>query len=334
MRSITLSAPSRLHFGLFSVGQQVEWEYGGIGLIVQSPRTTVQVKHAATLTIRGSSADACRVAIHNWFVAQRADIVSSPLVPPTIDSIDDLPIEVIIQSQAPRHCGLGSGTQLALCVVVAIAKFLEVPLPGPVELATTVGRGKRSAIGSYGFFEGGFLVDRGKSPADLIAPLDFRTDFPTQWPVLIAIQRDCAGMSGSIESAAFGQLPDSTTVQREYLIELVRDQIIPGVLTGDYDQFAKAIYQFGRTSGMYFQSVQGGPYNGAAVSDLVTSIREFGLPAVGQTSWGPAVFAIAANSDHADEVSKQINRRFGEKFEIIITQADNQGVRVTAESTS
>ena len=42
------------------------------------------------------------------------------------------------------------------------------------ELTRLTGRGRRSAVGTYGFVQGGFLVETGKVPGESLAPLALR----------------------------------------------------------------------------------------------------------------------------------------------------------------
>lgn len=346
--SITLSAPSRLHFGLFSVGSpspdaqsgadhnnpgsrlagisDATRQFGGIGLMVQTPRSEIKISAADCLSIVGPEGRTVRHAIEAIFDHLRSAIDCTDVMKGRLRSLNDLPLNIEIQAAPPRHCGLGSGTQLALCSATAVMKFLGLPLLGAVELATAIGRGKRSAIGTHGFSQGGILVDRGKQDNELIAPLDFRTDFPEHWPILIVMLRGRQGLSGNGETDAFENLPAVPTHQRQLMIALVRDRLIPGVLQQDYEMFAAAVYEFGRNSGMFYQSVQGGPYNGTAVEELVHFIGKTGVPAVGQTSWGPSVFAISQHDQQSDELANNLEDKYGDRISIIRTRADNRGV--------
>lgn len=328
--SVTVSAPSRLHFGLFSVGQQVERQFGGMGLMVKAPRTIVSATFAEQFSVHGLGAAESRRAIQSWFshldretfARLMAEFSELDRVNP---AYDQLPIRVEVCAMPPRHSGLGSGTQLALCAAAAVIHVLQLPMPSPQELAIAARRGLRSAIGSYGFFQGGLLVDRGKTKDESLAPLDFRTDFPADWPVLIFLKKDAAGLSGDSELDAFRKIPDSTVAQQEEMVAMVRDTVLPALVNRDFEVFGEAIYEFGRLSGMHFKTVQGGPYAGRVVTDLVQSIREYGVAAVGQTSWGPGVFAITRDQSSAEGLRREVEGRFSEQYEIIVTSADNQG---------
>ncbi len=139
-----------------------------------------------------------------------------------------------------RHCGLGSGTQLAIGTAAALMAYFELPMLAAEELSAAIGRGKRSAIGTYGFFRGGLLVDRGRTRHESIAPLDFQTEFPEDWPIMLIMQRNAQGLFGTDELDAFRDLPDVSPAQRQAMSNLVRDRMIPGVLNRNFEEFCRS----------------------------------------------------------------------------------------------
>jgi len=297
--------------------------------MLDQPRTNIIARllpSTERLAISGPSSEDAFRWIEHWFQNQ-ADDLKSEL---SIESAAELPIELLIRSAPPRHSGFGSGTQLALSLAAATSKLLGRPAQSPEELAATLSRGKRSAIGTYGFCKGGFLVDRGKLENETLSPLDFRADFPEPWPVVLVRLKAVEGFSGNQELDAFKKLPPSDENHRAHMIELVRSEIIPGVLQKNYNQFGEAIFEFGRRSGEMFELIQGGPYHSEPVASLVNLIREFGIKAVGQSSWGPCVFAITNNDKKAAELEAYLKQKFQSDVEISITKADNTGAKFSA----
>ena len=89
----------------------------------------------------------------------------------------------------PPHVGLGSGTQLALAVGRALGELFGVSIDTP-NLARAVGRASRSAIGTWIFDEGGFVVEGGhRAGAFGVAPLLARLPFPPDWHCTVAVPR-------------------------------------------------------------------------------------------------------------------------------------------------
>jgi beta-RFAP synthase len=313
-----------LHFGLFAIGDTVDQKFGGAGLMIADPQTVVTASHAESFEMEGINIDAGRRAIQIWF-----DNLPSPIMAMLrADRLSDLGANLRIEAVPPRHSGFGSGTQLALSIVMAVTQLFELPTPSPCEMAASVGRGKRSAIGSHGFFRGGFLVDRGITRDDSLAPLDFQAEFPKVWPVVTANLNDVPGLSGQMELSAFQKLPPTSAAAKSELVELVRGKLIPGIMQLNYDLFAEGTYELGRRSGMMYSAIQNGPYNGPQVELLVNKIRDFGIPAVGQSSWGPCVFAIARNDKLAMELAANLRTEYGDRCNVRITRADNRGARI------
>lgn len=295
--------------------------------MIDSPRTILSVSPSDRFSITGPHCDAAHQAIEIWFRHDSRDgIPGSPL-----ESLSELPVRIEIETVPLRHAGFGTGTQLALCAVMSVLRCLGSKTTGPDELAALTGRGKRSGIGTYGFFQGGFIVDRGKTEGDSLAPLDFRTNFPTHWSIVTVIHTASIGLSGNQELKAFQRITPSSESERNDMIEIVRRQMIPGILQENYDLFAEGVFEFGRSSGMMFSSIQHGPYNGPHVEALVDEIREWGVKAVGQSSWGPCIFAIVRNRKLADELVTFLKNRHEHDYLINVTRSDNRGARIVDE---
>lgn len=293
--------------------------------MIDHPRTVIAVSENDRLRITGAEADACQRAVSFWFKRLATHLQREF----SIKTMDRIPVAIEIKSSPPRHCGFGTGTQISLSTVAAIAKLLGLPVQSPVKFASTLDRGKRSAIGTHGFCRGGFLVDRGKLDNEILAPLDFQTNFPEPWTIVLARlhtpQQSSVGVSGQQEIDAFKNLPPTSPQQRKEMIDLVKNKIIPGVTQRDYNLFSESLFEFGRKSGMMFDSIQGGPYQSESVAALVAQCREFGVKAVGQSSWGPCVFAIAKDKETATSLREHLTEKHGENVAVEITKADNSG---------
>jgi predicted sugar kinase len=93
--------------------------------------------------------------------------------------------------------------------------------------------------------------------------------------------------------------------------------------------FGDAVHEFGRLAGECFSVVQGGPFASPEIASLVDSIREFGVPGAGQSSWGPTVFAITPTEDEAQRLAEWLRGRYDEtKHEIVVSRPDNRGATI------
>lgn len=297
--------------------------------MIRNPRTEVQVSPAETFSIEcevddGETQAACLAAAENWFKYVADQRLTGA-------SLENFPAKLKVK-HVNRHCGLGSGTQLSFSIAVALQTILGLPIPSTSDLAQSLDRAARSAIGSYGFFQGGLLVDRGIESNQHVAELDFRGDFPEHWPVLIVsptkqTSENIVSVSGNAERAAFANLAATSQTQRDEMISIIKEKIIPGVINEDFELFAESVTEFGRRSGQFFAAAQGGTYASSFGQQVVDEVLDVCVAAVGQSSWGPAMFVVAPSMAYG-EVLKQHLEQTVENCNVEMTFADNEGVVV------
>jgi len=314
-------APSRLHFGLLHLpgrkqeqtdGLVVARTFGSVGLMVAQPGVRVSATAAPQWSAMGPSAGRALAFAHAFVQA------AVPRWPGAF--------QIAVESCPAEHIGLGTGTQLALAVAAALAPALHVACSA-VEMGQMLGRGARSALGIHGFAQGGFLVDGGKGPATEVAPLLARCDFPADWAVVLVLPRAGQGVHGAGERDAFADLaakanaPDRTDV----LCRLVLLGMLPALAEKDLAVFGEALYEFNRRVGEAFRPVQGGIYAHPQAEAAVHFFRGQGVQGVGQSSWGPTLFAVAA-ADHAAWLQEQYVRRQGDStVEVVLARGQNTG---------
>jgi beta-RFAP synthase len=311
---IRVWAPGRLHFGLLSfpaaepaaahwpdrTGQEVvpARAFGGVGLMVESPAVEVCCTPAAAWSAEGPLADRALACAGRF-----AQTLPNGEVPPH---------RILVRQAAPEHRGLGSGTQLGLAVARALALAVGRDDWDAVELARRVGRGLRSALGIHGFARGGFLVEAGKGMRRAIAPLALRLDFPDDWRIVLAAPGGAPGLHGAAEREAFARLGGRQTLAvTEALCRLVLLGLVPALVEQDLDAFGEALHDFNARVGEVFAPVQGGIYADGRVAELVNFARGQGVRGVGQSSWGPAVFALTGDEDQARHLAGRWRERFG-----------------------
>lgn len=209
------------------------------------------------------------------------------------------PVRWELRNTLPPHAGLGSGTQLGLAVARALALLSgERELSAP-ELARRAGRGGRSAIGLYGFAQGGLLIEGGKTADAAISPLVARAAIPASWRFVLIQPRGAQGLSGAEERQGFAQLPGMPVATTDRLCRLALLNLIPAALEERFDDFSEALYEFGRLVGDYFAPVQGGAYADPQMRRLVPRLRARGIQGIGQSSWGPTLFVLCPAEESA-----------------------------------
>ncbi|MFP6673571.1 MAG: hypothetical protein VB878_00700 [Pirellulaceae bacterium] len=316
-KSFRVSSPARIHFGLFAFGEKWERQYGGVGAMVSLPRVQLDVREAVSFQATGKAAGRVMAFATAWGKYYRLPLP---------------PLQIHVEQLPRQHSGLGVGTQLGLCTAAACQAATGMKGIAAADWATSVGRGERSAIGTYGFLQGGLIAERGKTKEERISPLEVRCNLPESWRFLL-IRRRGEGLSGTKERRAFLRLPSVAPQTRHRLVQLAHEGLIPAAIQADWQLFSDSLFEFSQLAGSCFAEVQGGDYNGESITELVRFLREIGLPGVGQTSWGPTVFALAVSQSHAEEKMMEITDRF-EDVEIIVSAPDNRGVEVVANRLS
>jgi beta-RFAP synthase len=213
---------------------------------------------------------------------------------------------VLVERCPAEHVGLGVGTQLGLAVAKALAVACGEPEISALELAARIGRGERSAIGVHGFDRGGLIADAGKRAGEAVSPLQAHVTLPDAWRVVLFTLRSADRWHGDRERTAFVSAAGG---EPGALRRLAETAILPAAARGDLDAFGEAVHEFNRRAGEPFAAVQGGVYASPEIERLIDDVRAFGVSGVGQSSWGPTVFAIVGDADAAAALANRFRGR-------------------------
>jgi beta-ribofuranosylaminobenzene 5'-phosphate synthase len=312
-RIVRVEAPARLHFGMLDLRGALGRRFGGIGAGVFDPSLVLEVERTERVEAEGAEANRAAEFARRYLASQ--GIQSGA--------------RIVIRHAIPQHAGLGSGTQLALAVSRALAELYERPTDAGI-LAAAVGRAQRSAIGTWLFDGGGFIVEGGRhEDGDRIAPLLARLPIPESWRCVVALPFAAAGVSGESELRAFRELPLPPEREVEHVAHLLVMALLPALVEGDLRTFGKAITDIQRINGAWFAPAQGGPYASGASTELINQMNQWGAAGVGQSSWGPAVYAITDSSEHAEELASGARRLLNGSGTVYVNQFARTGARVT-----
>lgn len=280
---VVVKTPARLHWGLFRpAGDPGTTLFGGIGLMVNCPGVEIEV---STRTAELSAVP--------W--PERLVPILSRLAGGQTRS----PLQINRIKTPPAHAGFGGGTQLALATALAASRLWNLS-EATDDLIRASGRGLRSGIGCHGFFRGGLLMDAGKDQRDShVAPLTHRIELPEQFRVVIVLPEEPGQWHGRREVDAFGRLP-GCDILAERLRNLAVTELLPAACSGDLARMGPLVYEFNRLAGEAFASVQGGAFASPAIAAAVDFARFQGIKGAGQSSWGPAVFALCEDTQQAE----------------------------------
>jgi len=237
------------------------------------------------------------------------------------------PYALHIVEAIPPHAGLGSGTQLALAVGSAFAA-LEGFRMMPRDVASYLGRGKRSGIGIATFEQGGLVLDGG--PADGGVPkLVARVPFPAEWRVILILDAAAQGLAGPDEMQAFQALPEFPEDKSLDLRRRVLDVALPAAAEADFDAFCREVAHLQAEMARYFGPQQGGAYVSPRVADAQHWLAGRGLVGLGQSSWGPTGFAFVASEAEGNALLEQMRQenRFS-ALQFVLARGHNDGATV------
>jgi beta-RFAP synthase len=306
-RTIWVEAPARLHLGFLDPAGSLGRPFGSLGLTVSAPVTRLSLAAAPGPVNQVSASgpevpadDLARAERHLHELQRRSGL--------------GRPMSLQLECTLAPHAGLGSGTQLALAVGRAFARWHGLDLP-TVALAAWLGRGLRSGVGIAGFDQGGLLLDGGPLADGSPAPLLARLPLPPAWRVLLVSDPQCRGLSGSAERSALAALAPLPQAAAAAICHETLMRVLPGAAGAGFAAAAQGVSRIQQILGDHFAPAQGGDaFVSRPVGRLLRWIeRQAQQPAaglapadlgagIGQSSWGPTGFGLLPSAARAQQL--------------------------------
>lgn len=295
-QAITITTGARLHFGPLSYRPATGRHFGGVGAMIEAPGFRVRLQTADDDQITPCGATADRIT---QFARRYRESCPADHQPPAC--------AITIEQDLPSHNGLGSGTQIGLAIARGLSLLTGESDVDAAELALRVGRGRRSAVGIYGFAEGGLIVDAGHTGDEAIGALACQLPMPAEWRVLLITPRDGGvGLFGEGEEQAFETLRPMPATLTDRLCRIVVTELLPAVQSASLAAFSQAIADYGRLVGEFFAPIQGGLFGHPRTDELIARLEKRGIRGAGQTSWGPTVFAVVPDRATGEDVARDL----------------------------
>ena len=324
MTRASVTGYARLHFGFCNLSLARERLYGSVGVGLDRPSIRVTATPAADVR--------CAHPTVREYAAR------------SVDLLDVSGADLTVESEFPRHVGLGSGTQFALATLVAVARAHDETVDAR-EAAPELGRGGRSGIGVATFDDGGFVLDAGHPTTRFttdrpalgrwsVPPVAARHPIPDDWRFLVVVPDASAGPSGDDEDRSMRSAVESASPsQSDRLAGGIARRGLPAITEGSAERFGAAVADVGRLNGTWYADEQGGVYRppaGELVAALDDSPTVYGA---GQSSWGPAVYGVtdAERVAAAREAGRAALDAAGVDGRVLVAEGRNRGVSVDAE---
>jgi len=307
--SVTVRAPGRLHLGFLDPAGTLGRAFGSLGLVIDGFETVVELSDApadgVTALTPAGQAELGRARGHLERLRERTGRRT--------------PLQLRLLQVLPAHAGLGSGTQLALAIGRAFARWHDLSVDSAT-LAGWLGRGRRSGVGIAGFDRGGLLLDGGPAADGAPAPLLSRLALPEPWRVVVVRDASRQGLSGAAEKQALVGLPPLPQPVAAEICHQTLMRVLAGAASADFPAFAAGLTRIQQLLGEHFAPAQGGSaYASAAVGQLLQWLAEAHRgrapdgeeaahgAAVGQSSWGPTGFAILPSAAAAEAAVRAVH---------------------------
>jgi beta-RFAP synthase len=311
---VYVKTPARLHFGLIDLNGDLGRMFGGLGVAINQPNIIIHAQPAQGLLVTGAETELATLYVHKFFKAF-----------PNASNV-----HIHVEKVIPAHIGLGSGTQFALAIAVALAKLTGITA-SISELALAMGRVQRTGIGTAIFQHGGFVIDGGKKiikNADF-PPIIYRQPFPQEWRIIIAVPNVQKGLYSSEEKSAFNNLPPMPAEKVAQICRLTMFKLLPALVEKDIESFGEALTTIQIITGNYFSHVQNGTYSNIEVANTLKFIETLGIRGFGQSSWGPTVYSIVKQTE-AKETQKKLEGYLAKSVggDVFVAKANNRGAIV------
>lgn len=319
---VTVTTAARLHFGFQNLALANERLYGGVGLALEGPDLELSARAANEVRCDDPEAESyVRRVVATLGVEGAA---------------------VTVTKRFPRHVGFGSGTQLALASLLAVAGAHDQEVD-PRELAPDLGRGGRSGVGVSTFESGGFVVDGGhpterftSRPPDngewTVPPVVARHDLPDDWRFVLAVPDADAGHSGADEDRQMRQSVERADpgIADDVAAVLTRE-LLPAAAEGNHRRFGQAAARLGRLNGAWYADEQGGVYRPPAGRIVERLTQSPAIAGAGQSSWGPAVWGLTTRGDVdlAETAAEMALSDLDVDGDVITTKPRNAGATVS-----
>ncbi|SFL77601.1 beta-ribofuranosylaminobenzene 5'-phosphate synthase [Methanobrevibacter olleyae] len=320
-----IRAPSRLHISLIDLNGSYKRIDGGVGLALSDPQFVLESQETNEKGYTIEFADC---------VSEESKKESLNKIPSAAEKIAKLcdiesGFHFKVLESYPPHCGLGSGTQIAVATAHLMTETAGLKFTSR-ELSTMVGRGGTSGIGTFAHDLGGFIVDGGHSleekpgflpssastakPAQLIA----RYDFPEEWNILLATPEVEEHVNGQQEVNVFQTYCPIPKTEVEQVSHLILMNLIPFLLEKDIVNFGWAIKELQKVG---FNKLEHSL--DASFLPTMNAIDEAGAYGTGISSFGPTLYTVF--DDKNKDIVKATAEILGDESRVKVTKAQNHG---------
>ena len=307
---LIITSPSRLHLGFYGFEDTYGYKYGSMGLAINAHKTSIMIKKSKR------------------FTSNLPKKYTSPILKYLELKNIRNGFDIHVINKSPSHIGLGSGSQLSLCLGIGICKLLNLKTEIN-EIACLYNRGQRSGTGISIFKEGGFVVDACKKDT-LLPRVMFKSKFPKDWRIILLNDLKLKGTSGHRESKFFSE-SRATNLKKSELSHILLRGILPSIIYEDFKSFSENLTEFQRITSGFYEEKQKGMFLSPQISNIMKCIKKYDNVGIGQSSWGPLAYVFVQSDLHAKELLSVIQNKYNvyNNVQLNIVSPWNTGYKIS-----
>jgi beta-ribofuranosylaminobenzene 5'-phosphate synthase len=305
---VSVTTPSRLHFGLLDCGYGSQRLFGGVGVATSAVPTSVTAERIdEELDIQYEPTTELAPGLH---MGDRAfdgvyNVLDRVLEAAKDADKLDTGVRLTIHSTAPEHMGLGSKTSLEMAVANAVGELLlsrKDRRLRPEVVRSFTARGGTSRIGVMTCQLGGFIFDDGHDspsgepriflPSSRRRPTDepsvnARVELDENYVASLFYDPTTPRIDGQAEADIFTSCMPFSENECQSAIVAAYHGILPALLRKDMSALSRGLRDLNQT-GLKAEEVK---LQSDATQAWLQDGWSYDLP-VGLSSFGPIVFAI------------------------------------------
>jgi len=214
---VVIATGARLHAGFYTIDGPWNISWGGSGFYVEEPGLEVEAWRCGEPKLEGYED-----------YGDVAELILERLKPRHSC--------LRLRKALPRHVGLGSTTQATLASGMAVS-IIESRGINITRMASILGRGRYSLVGTLLYIHGGFVIDPGV-PSTAFHAVS-RLDVPADWRFIIVLPGVVRGFSEGDEARVMKARRPSQAL--EYMMAKGTLMLASAVARGDLDDALKAL---------------------------------------------------------------------------------------------
>jgi beta-ribofuranosylaminobenzene 5'-phosphate synthase len=300
--AVRVETGSRLHFGLLDLTGDLGRVDGSLGVSLSEPRLVIKV----------SESDIVEADMYQ-------DLVQEAVAKLNSHYDLELGLKVKVVEHFPRHVGLGCATQVLLAIATSYMEIQGIR-PDTRHIASVLGRGGTSGVGTATFEMGGLVLDAGhafgqqKGKHDFLpsrasssppAPVIFRSDLPSTWVFDVLIPQGARGLSGQSEVDFFTSNCPIDAKETRQIAHIVLSTILPATLERNITTFIRGINLL-TTLGFKRKEIDTQNSNIKQTYENLKNITQEHA-ALGLSSFGPTIFMISSLETRRDHLMEAVS---------------------------